>query len=118
MVGIRHGDGMLFIQKSDGELEPLGEVAESMVYEPVVDGYGAEIHQIATEAEATITLNLTKQQIDNFLMEVYGIRKMVLDMVGGGIAHLGRHSRKRKTRKKNVRRAIRMLERMAGQCTW
>ncbi len=110
MVGIRHGEGMLFFQRVDGEYEPLGKVTEGIVFEPVEDYSGAEIHQIATEAETTFTLNLTKQQLDNFLMEVYGIRKMVLDMVGGRVAHLGRHGRKRKTRKKNIRRAIRMLE--------
>ena len=105
------GAGMLFLSRFDGELEPLGEVTEGVTFETVEDYSGAEIHQLATEAEATFTVNLAKQQLDNFLMEVYGIRKMVLDMVGGRIAHLGRHGRKRKTRKKNVRRAIRMLER-------
>lgn len=109
MVGIRHGEGMLFFQRVDGEYEPLGKVTEGVVFDTVEDYSGAEIHQFATEAEATFTFNLTKQQLDNFLMEVYGIRKMVLDMVGGRVAHLGRHGRKRKTRKKNIRRAIRIL---------
>ena len=115
MVGIRHGEGMLFFQRVDGEYEPLGKVTEGIVLETVEDYSGAEIHQLATEAEAQFTLNLTKQQLDNFLMEVFNIKKMVLDMMRerghGRIAHLGRHGRKRKTRKKNVRRAIRMLER-------
>lgn len=105
------GAGMLYFgSPDDGNLVPLGKVTEGVVFETVEDYSGAQIHQLATESEATFTLNLTKQQLDNFLMEVYGIRKMVLDMVGGRIAHLGRHGRKRKTRKKNIRRAIRMLE--------
>ena len=111
MVGITHGKGMLFIQKIDGELEPIGEVAEGMVIETVEDYSGAAIHQIATEAEATFTIDLTKQQMDNFLMEVFNIKKMVLDMVGGRIAHLATRAKKRKTRKKNQHRAFRMLER-------
>ena len=110
MNGLKLSAGMLFLGSPDGELVPIGEVAEGIVFEEVEDYSGAKIHQLVTEAEATFTVNLTKQQIDNFLMEVYGIRKMVLDMVGGRVAHLGRHGRKRKTRKKNVRRAIRMLE--------
>lgn len=110
MNGLKYSAGMLFLGSPDSELVPIGEVTEGVVFDTVEDYSGAEIHQFATEAEATFTLNLTKQQIDNFLMEVYGIRKMVLDMVGGRVAHLGRHGRKRKTRKKNVRRAIRMLE--------
>lgn len=105
------GAGTLYIGKLDEELVPVGEVAEGVVFDTVEDYSGAEIHQLATGAEATFTMNLTKQQLNNFLMEVYGIRKMVLDMVGGRIAHLARHGRKRKTRKKNVRRAIKMLER-------
>lgn len=111
MVGIRHGEGMLFFQRVDGEYEPLGKVTEGIVFETVEDYSGSAIHQLATEAEATFTLNLTKQQIDNFLIEAWGIKKMVLDLVGGRVAHLAHHGRKRKTRKKNVRRAIRMLER-------
>ena len=111
MVGIRHGEGMLFFQRVDGEYEPLGKVTEGIVFEEVEDYSGAKILQLEKEAEATFTVKLTKQQIDNFLMAVFGIRKMVLEMVGGRVAHLARHGRKRKTRKKNVRRAIRMLER-------
>ena len=110
VVGIRHGEGMLFFQRVDGEYEPIGKSTGGIVFDTVEDYSGAVIHQLATEAEATFTLNLSKQQIDNFLMEVYGIRKMVLDLVGGRVAHLARHGRKHKTRKKNVRRAIRMLE--------
>lgn len=113
MVGIRHGEVMLFMQKVDGELEPLGEVKEGIVYEPVEDACGVTIHELATEAEATFTVDLTKQQMDNFLMEVFSIKKMVIDMVGGRVAHLARHGRKRKTRKKNLHRAFRKLERMA-----
>lgn len=113
MVGIRRGDGMLFIQKIDGELEPLGEVAESMVYEPVMDVYGAEIHQIATEAEATFTLKVSKAQIENLFIEVFGFRRMALDQMResghGRIAHLATRARKHKTRKKNLHRAYSAL---------
>lgn len=105
------GAGILYISEPGEEPVLIGEVAEGAVFDTVEDYSGAKIHQFAKEAEATFTLNLTKQQLDNFLMEVYGIRKMVLDLVGGRVAHLGRHGRKRKTRKKNIRRAIRMLER-------
>jgi len=119
MVGIRHGEGMLFIQKIDGELEPIGEIAEGMVIETVEDYSGAAIHQLATEAEATFTFDLTKQQMDNFLMEVFNIKKMALDMVRerghGRIAHLATRARKRKTRKKNLHRAFRIPEKEEWQ---
>ena len=107
------GTGILYISELSEEPVPIGEVAEGIVFDTVEDYSGAKIHQLVTEAETTITLNLSKQQIDNFLMEVYCIRKMVLDLVGGRVAHLGRHGRKRKTRKKNIRRAIRMLQKEA-----
>ena len=116
MVGIRHGDGMLFIHKIDGELEPLGEVKECIVYEPVEDACGVTIHELATEAEATITLNLTKQQLDNFLMVALNIKKTVFNMMRerghGRIVHLATRAEKRKTQKKNLHRAFRMLERI------
>ena len=109
-TGMKLNAGMLFYGSPDGELVPIGETTEGIVFETVEDYSGAEVLQFAKEAETTFTVNLTKQQMDNFFIEVFGIRKMVLDMVGGRVAHLGRHGRKRKTRKKNVRRAIRMLE--------
>lgn len=115
MNGLKHGAGMLFFESLDGKHVPVGEVAEGIVYEPVEDDCGVTIHEIATEAEATFTFDLTKAQIDNFLMEVFSIKKTVLDCVReeftGRIPHLATYARKRKTRKKNMHRAFRMLER-------
>ena len=114
VTGMKLGAGMLYIgHPGDDNLVPLGEVAEGGLLEAVEDHDAYAVDQIITnlQSEATFSVKVSKTQLDNFFMEVYGIRKMVLDLVGGRVAHLGRHGRKRKTRKKNVRRAIRMLER-------
>ena len=113
MVGIRHGEGILFFESVDGKYEPLGEITEGIVFAEVEDYSGAKIHQLATEAEATFTLNLTKQQLCNLMFEVYGFKKMALDQMResghGRIAHLATRARKRKTRKKNLHRAYSAL---------
>lgn len=114
MDGYKLGAGMMYIGlPGDDNLVPLGEVMAGGLIEAVEDHDAYAIQQMIIDAHesAEFTVSVSKRQLDNFLMEVYGIRKMVLDLVGGRVAHLARHGRKRKTRKKNVRRAIRMLER-------
>lgn len=118
--GIKLGAGTLYIgHPGDDKLVPLGEAAAGGLLEVVEDHDAYAVDQIITnmQNEASFTVQVSKTQLDNFFFEVFNVKKMVLDMVGGRVAHLGRHGRKRKTRKKNVRRAIRMLEKEERQCT-
>ena len=114
VTGMKLGAGMLYIgHPGDDNLVPLGEVAEGGLLEVVEDHDAYAVDQIITnlQNEASFTVQVPKTQLDNFFIEVFNVKKIVLDMVGGRVAHLARHGRKHKTRKKNLHRAIKMLER-------
>ena len=90
---------------------PVEELSD--VYYPTdLDRFTESVPHIifANDQEATIEVNVPRSQAERFLQEVLGIKRMVLDMAGGRVAHLALHHRKDKVRKKNLRRAIRMLE--------
>lgn len=117
VTGMKLGAGTLYIgHPGDDNLVPLGEVAEGGLLEAVEDHDAYAVDQIITnlQDEATFTVQVSKTQLDNFLIEVLGIKKMVLDMMResghGRIAHLATHAKKHKTRKKNLRRAFRITE--------
>ena len=100
-----------FFFMQNGRMLPIGELPE--VYIPVDgDRFTESVPPIifANDQEQTIEFNVPRSKAERFLMEVLGIKRMVLDMVGGRVAHLARNHRKAKVRKKNVRRAFRMLE--------
>ena len=114
------GAGMLFIGlPGDDEFVPLGETADGgkLIDEAYENYDGVEVQQLimAAKEEATFTVHVPKRQMDNFLVEVFNIKKVVLDMMSesghGRIAHLATHAKKRKTRKKNLQRAFRIAER-------
>lgn len=118
------GAGMVFIGlPGDDEFVPLGEVADGgkMIAEAYENYDAFEVQQLlmAAKEEATFTVHVPKRQMDNFLMEVFNIKKMVLDMMRekghGRIAHLATHAKKRKTRKKNLHRAFRIPEKEEWQ---
>lgn len=117
VTGMKLGAGTLYIgHPGDDNLVPLGEVAEGGLLEAVEDHDAYAVDQIITnlQEEATFTFHVSKTQIDNFLIETLGIKKMALDMIRerghGRIAHLATHAKKRKTRKKNLHRAFRITE--------
>lgn len=124
MVEMKLGAGMLFIGlPGDDEFVPLGEVADGgkVIVEAYEKHDAFAVQQLITTAkeEATFTVKLSKQQMDNFMIEVFGIKKMALDMMHerghGRIAHLATYARKRKTRKKNLHRAFRIPEKEEWQ---
>lgn len=110
--------GMLYIGlPGDSELVPLGAIDGEVLVEAYEDHDAIKIQNLVMDAKAEITVKLTKQQIYNLFNDVYGIEKTVLDCVredfAGRIPHLARYARKHRTRKKNIHRAFRMLEREA-----
>lgn len=118
MNKITHEHGVLYIGlPGDDEFVPLGEIDGAALVEAYEVYDGVKIQELITTAkeEATFTLKLTKEQLFNFYDVTFGIKKTVLDCVRedftGRIPHLATYARKHRTRKKNLHRAFRMLER-------
>lgn len=115
MSDITFNPGALYVSDPDGKLYPIGEVEENNFYEPVTDDTGAPIHETLTSSEATLTLTLTQEMVNAFIEQLLNVRELVLDLVReegySRIAHLARHARKHRTRKKNLFRAYRILQR-------
>jgi len=108
--------GMLYIGSlGDDNFEPLGETvcSELTVVEEAMDAYGA--HDIVTTGEATFEMKLTKKQVEDFFEFVFHIKDQVLRIIrnegNARVCHLAKHGKKARTRKKNLRRAFRILER-------
>ena len=112
------GQGKIYVGSPDGPLHPLGEVEEIELIDACNEKDAVKVEQILSlhEQEATFTINLTQEQIKNLYDVVFKITKTVLSIVRGEgnarVCHLAKHGRKHRTRKKNVRRAIRIAERM------
>lgn len=106
---------IFFIQ--DGQQLPIGEIGE--LYIPAST---ASEQRITTTEQAEFSFDLAEQRlkIEAILQEVLGITRMVLDIVSenghGRIAHLARHGRKARTRKKNKNRAFRLLQKEEYLC--
>lgn len=118
MNRITHEHGMLCIGLPGGEeFTPLGVIDGAALVEAYEDYDGVKIHELITTAqeEATFTVKLTKEQCYNFFNMTFGLEKTVLDCVRedftGRIPHLATYARKHRTRKKNLHRAFRILER-------
>ena len=118
MNGISYSPGMIYVGTPGGNLHPLGDIEEQELTVAFEEKDTLEMQRILTlhEQEATFTINLTKAQIKNLYDVVFRITETVLSIIRGEgnarVAHLAKHGRKHRTRKKNVRRAIRIAERM------
>ena len=64
-------------------------------------------------SEVSIAVEMTRQAMEKFLMEITGVRQHVLDIIREEghqkVWHLAQHAKKRRTRKKNFNRACRIL---------
>jgi hypothetical protein len=116
VTGMKLGAGTLYIgHPGDDNLVPLGEVAAGGLVEAVEvrDAYAIDHIITNLQEKATFTVHVSKTQIDNLMVEVFGFKKMALDQMResghGRIAHLATRARKRKTRKKNLHRAYSAL---------
>ena len=113
MNGVTFNQGMLYVNSPDGELHPIGEVNE-MALDEVVNVEDA-IPELRVSSEANISITLTQEQVDAFIETLVRVREHALDLVRAQgytrIAHLARHARNHRTRKKNLFRAYRILKR-------
>lgn len=115
MNNITFSPGTLYMDSPDGEMHPIGEVEETNCYEPVTDADGVPIHETLTISFATHTITITQDQVNALFDAIYDMRGMVINQVRekgySRVAHLIAHARKHRTRKKNLFRAYRILER-------
>lgn len=114
MSKINMHDGTLFIGSPSCGLLPIGEIAEGKELILTTDAIaGMGIETILTDEELNFSVSLSKQQIERFLQVALGITRMVLEILHGSgnrrVAYLARHAKKRRTRKKNIRRAYRLV---------
>lgn len=112
MKNVSFNSGVLYVGSPDGELSPIGEVNE-MALDEIVNVEDA-IPELRVSSEATLSITLNQEQVDAFVETmVRVVRERVLDLVRAQgytrIAHLARHARKHRTRKKNLFRAYRIL---------
>lgn len=114
MNNITFGPGTLYMGSPDGEMHPIGEVEETNFYEPVTDAAGVPIHGTLTSSETTLTITLTQDQVNALFDAIHDMSGKVINLVRENgyprIAHLISHARKSRTRKKNLFRAYRILE--------
>lgn len=108
-------NGTLYIGLPGEELMPLGEINESELICAIEEKDEMAIKSILTrqEQEATFTVYLTKRQMERFLQEIMNVTHFVLELLHGisnkRVGHLAKHAKKRRTRKKNIRRAYRIV---------
>lgn len=115
-----HG-GSIFIGSPSCGLLPIGEIAEGKELILTTDAKAEMgIEAILTDEELNFSVSLSKQQIERFLQEAFRITQIVLEMLhdigNRRVAYLARHAKKHRTRKKNIRRAYRLVsdERSCG----
>ena len=104
---IDFGSGTLYILNEDDEPKKLGEVKEIEVEELADDVSDFVVPVTGMEATYEAWCKISK----DIVLALLGIRDSVLDLCPNKkVAHLARHGRNKKIRKKNFHRAIRILE--------
>lgn len=106
---IEFGSGTVYISNSEGTTSPLGRingaeieatptVEDERVYIPYLEDYETTIEGIC-------------KFYKNALMYLTGVSQLAIDMCPNRkVAHLAKHAKKRRARKKNLNRAIYILE--------
>lgn len=106
---IEFGSGTIYILNSDETTSPFGRINDAEIETTsTVEDDPAYIPNIG-DYEATIegTCNFYK----NALMHLTGVSQLAIDMCPNRkVAHLAKHANKRRARKKNLNRAIYILE--------
>ena len=106
---IEFGSGTVYISNLEGVTSPLGRINGAEIETtPTVEDEHAYIPNIG-EYEATIEgiCKLYK----NALMHLTGVSQLAIDMCPNRkVVHLAKHAKKRRARKKNLNRAIYILE--------
>ena len=104
------GSGTLYISGPDGTIQPLGEVKE-IEMETIRDDGLPDFAKLSEgfEATATFTAKISKE----FMLFVTGAYDVILtNCPNKRVVHLTKYGKKKRTRKKNLHRAIKILEGM------
>ena len=104
---LKTGSGSLYILNEDGEPKKFGEVKDAEVEEWTDDASDFVVPVTGMEATYEACCKISK----DIVLALLGIRDSVLDLCPNKkVVHLVRHGKKKKIRKKNFHRAIRILE--------
>lgn len=106
---IEFGSGTIYISNPDGTTSPFGRIN------------GAEIETASTVEDDQVyipyigdcetTIEGTCKFYKNALMYITGVSQLAIDMCPNRkVVHLAKHANKRRARKKNLNRAIYILE--------
>lgn len=117
---IELGSGTLYISNTDATCQLLGNLHGAEVsYEPTDDHYD----YIDTTSNSYVpycgdyesTINATCTLCKEELMYIFGVRDLILKNCPNKIvANLALHAKKKRTRKKNIHRAVYILERASN----
>lgn len=104
--------GTLYISGPDGTTQKLGEVSELKI-EPTLDDIPPYIAKINENFEASIEcFALFNEQVMLIVTGMYDI--ILYTCPNKRVAYLAKYGKKKRTRKKNLHRAIKILEGMSN----
>ncbi len=121
MNGITINPGVMYIGLPGEDLIPVSEIKAADLTEAVENKDAVEVQNIlrvgAALYKVSIAVDMTRQAMEKFLMEIMNVHKHVLDIMREEghkkVYHLAVHAKKRRTRKKNFNRAKRILTKEA-----
>lgn len=104
------GSGTIYISNPDGTTSPLGRINGAEIETtPTVEDEHVYIPNIR---DYETTIEGTCKFYKNALMHLTGVSQLAIDMCPNRkVVHLAKHANKRRARKKNLNRAIYILER-------
>lgn len=105
-------EGKLILVDTDGnqhEIEPISHMEVTLAPD-IAEDYGIPFETLSS---ATFTTHMTKEQYFRMIDTFTGLFKMICELCPNKkVTHLATYGKKRRTRKKNRTRMIRILERM------
>lgn len=115
MTDIKMGPGTLFFRDENDELLPLGDVTEGAIKKELTECIEYGPLSLSTEGKATLTISLSTEKMERLLQVLLNVTNTVLGILRNQgnnprVCHLAKYAKKHRTRKKNIRRAYRILE--------
>lgn len=106
---IEFGSGSLYISKPEGEMAFLGKISDAEI--ETMSTFADDLTYIPYFGNHETTFEGTCKVYKQALMYLMGVSQSVIDMCPNRkVAYLAKHAKKRRARKKNLNRAIYILE--------